>query len=216
MKWILFLAMVIVFIPAVFGDSLSSLSYSVLIDYNDGALSLKDILLVKASSVQGSKEGEYTARIISFKEETLFETGFNINLEPFYSMPLSKETAERKELTKTSFDLLLPYYANAKSLRLFKGDNMLLEIDLKQFSSCNENKICGGSESVESCPSDCTCGNNVCDSGEDYLKCSSDCDMSEKAGKENKEFSGLIIVAGVLAAIVIAWYFFGVMRKTKK
>ena len=168
----------LVLLPQAFAQSLS---YSVVIGYDNGALSLKDILLIKASPMPASKTEEYTARIISFKEDILFETAFNVNLEPFYSIPLSKETAKApQKLTKTTFDLLLPYYANAKSLRILKNDNMLLEVDLSKFSTCNENKICDGSESPEACPGDCTCGNNVCDADENYFACFLDCASGEK------------------------------------
>lgn len=184
-------------LPIVFADSLS---YSVVMDYNEGAFSLKDILLVKAAPMPSSETGGYTAKIISFKNEILFETAFNVNLEAFYSFPLSKETPKAaKKLTKTNLDLLLPYYANAKSIQILKDNKLLLEIDLSRFSTCNENKICGGAESVESCPSDCTCGNNVCDANEDYKICSADCEV------ESKEIFGLwlyIIIGIIFVGIV--------------
>ena len=81
MKKIIVILMAFSFIlPIVFAGTLS---YSVVIDYNEGTFSLKDILLVKAAPMPVSKTGDYTVRLISFKQETLFETSFNINLEPF-------------------------------------------------------------------------------------------------------------------------------------
>jgi len=189
MKKLIVLLITLALLPQVFADTLS---YSVIINYDNETLSLKDILLIKASPMPADKTGEYTTRIVSFKGDLLFETNFNINLDPLYSMPLSKETAtSSKRLTKTSFDLVLPYYSNAKIIKILKENKLLLEIDLSRFSACNENHVCDGAESVSSCPGDCTCGNNICDANENYMKCSSDCHSGQKDNVCDKIADGI-------------------------
>lgn len=208
MKKIIALIAALVLLPVVFADTLS---YSVMIEYDEGSFSLKDILLIKASPMPVSKTGEYTARIISFKEESLFETAFNVNLEPFYSIPLSKETAKApKKLTKTTFDLLMPYFANGRSLQIMRNDELLFETNLSKFSTCNENSVCDAFESVESCPSDCACGNNLCDENENYMLCSSDCTPRQKSLFE----PGKAVYASVAIALLSVFLIF--LRKKRR
>ncbi|MBI2651987.1 hypothetical protein HYX00_00855, partial [Candidatus Woesearchaeota archaeon] len=202
-----------ILLPFVFADTLS---YSVVIGYDNGALSLKDVLLIKASPMPASETGEYKARILSFKGDVLFETAFNVNLEPFYSMPLSKETVKPpQKLTKTTFDLVLPYYANAKSIQILKNNNLLLEIDLSKFSTCNENKVCDGSESLEACPGDCTCGNNVCDANENYMICSSDCPPKQNGSAISKNLFLYFGIGFIILVIIVLFLKRGSLGKSK-
>ena len=182
-----------------------ALSYSLALDYDSGKLSLQNIELVSATPPKKALENEYTARILSYRNENLYETTFGISLVKFYGLPISRETANLppEELNETTVDLLLPYHPNAKTIHILKQEALLLEVDLSSFAICNENKICDGSESPATCPSDCTCGNNVCDASESYMSCSSDCSPGQKDAS-NSLLYGAAAVAIAIAAFV-AW-----------
>ncbi len=236
-KFIFVFLISILLIPSALADSLS---YSAAIHYRNWQFELKNIILTEAASAPKSEVGEYTAKIISFKNDVLFETKFNINLVKFYGLPVSKETAilPPEELAETTIDLLLPYYPNAKTLQILKNDAVLLEADLSNFATCNENNVCDKLETIETCPKDCTCGNRVCDGNENYVSCSTDCasgekddycdrvfdnkcdpDCSEKedfdCGKE-KTGSPIAISIYIISGIIVAAIIFFVYKKSVK
>lgn len=190
MNKLVVLFVTILLLPSVLAQSLS---YSAAIHYSNGKFELKSIVLAEASSTPKSEAGEYTARLFSFSNNILFETKFNINLVKFYGLPVSKETAIRppEQLNEADIDLLLPYYPNAKILQIVKNEEVLLEVDLSKFATCNENNMCDGKENRETCPSDCNCGNGICDANENYLACSVDCDSGQKDGVCDKIADGI-------------------------
>lgn len=186
--------------------SADSLSYSISLQYDSGKLSLKSIDLVAAASPMKTADGVYTARIISFKGETLYQTSFNINLGKFYSLPVSKNSARRNDsAASSSVSLLLPYYPNAKSVAILKNGETALSIDAGRFSACNENSICDAAEGIDSCPQDCTCGNGKCDANENYNTCSKDCLAISKQGSA-LPIIPILAVAGTIALIAIAYF----------
>ncbi len=171
MKPLSVLLMLVIFLPNAF-----ALSYSAYFTYEGDKMALGGITLTDAAPAPSSKGNAYAARVLSFQNEVLYETTFNLFTEGFYSIPLDKGMAHgSNQVQKTSFDLLLPYFPHAKKLQILKNGSVLLDVDLSEFSSCNENRMCDGSESPDTCPGDCTCGNRFCDAGENYMKCSADC-----------------------------------------
>ena len=54
------------------------------------------------------------------------------------------------------FSVQIPLFPDTAEAVLYnKGGDAFLTVDLRRFSRCNENSICDGAETQESCPADC-------------------------------------------------------------
>ncbi len=197
-RTLVIIALLLVSMPAAYADALS---YSLSLQYDSGNFSLKGIDLVGAASPRETSDGEYVAKITSFRGETLYSTSFNVNSNRFYGLPISKGTVQAPaSLTKIPVSLLLPYFPNAKSITILKTEAALLTINASQFSACNENSVCDVNEGSDTCPTDCACGNQKCDSNENYNTCSKDCPAKSNQGNMDNI---VYYAAGLIIALVI-------------
>jgi len=187
----------------------SPLSYNVLVNFNQGKFNLEEVSLIQTTPMIQSSEGIYKLRILSFQNKEIFKTSFNLNLEFSYSPPLKGFQSSEVKRTKTTLDLQLPYYPNAKKVQILKNEEILLEIDLEKFSTCNEDKRCDNQETVKNCPTDCTCGNKICERTEDELSCSRDCPIKKRTTFSMITYA--LVLLGILLIIV-----FLVIRKRQK
>ncbi len=208
MRKLIAFALLLALLPSALADALS---YSISLQYDTGKLSFKSIELVGVSSPTETADGEYKAKIVSFRGETLYATSFNVNLKRLYGLPVSRETAQRSITSNNiSVNLLLPYYPTAQHIAISKEKEELLQIDVSKYSACNQNRICDITETSETCPEDCTCGNKVCEPAEDYMLCSADCEPGQKDSSGRKWYYAL----GALAIAAIIFIF--LKRQNKK
>lgn len=183
-----------------------TLSYSVILQYDLGNFSLKDIKLVGAASPREASEGGYTAKIISYNGEILYSTSFNMDLERYYALPVSRDKSQKNaSQAKTSLNLLLPYYPNAQKIVISKGKDELLRIDVSRYAVCDQDGICEGLETSQVCPGDCTCGNKLCEATEDYMSCSSDCVPEQKGDRSLFGPNGAIYLI-IAVCLIIAGF----------
>ena len=174
-------------------NTTEEISYSIQLNYYSGKFNLEKILLIDAPPMPVSEGNEYKAQVVSFSERILYETSFNVQLMIFHAPPAAAdgEVPQSKEsdmiLTKTAVDLILPWYPNAQSILIWKNETKSFEIDVGQYSLCNENAKCDANETLKFCPQECTCGNNICDTEENYVKCHRDCKSGQKDGVCDKK-----------------------------
>lgn len=184
--------------PLAADNTTEVLSYSIILTYDSGMFTLKDLTLVQSNPTPVSEGNVYRAQVVSFLGNVLYETSFTVQLlilnaveEGGSSGVASNETTSNYLLTKRDIDLLLPWYANAQKITILKNETLMLEIDVSSYAQCNENALCDGNETLKFCPGECTCGNGICDPEENYVQCQRDCKSGQKDGVCDKKFDNI-------------------------
>lgn len=164
-------------IPITYASS-NDLLFSLSLEYNYGNITIKDIKLIKGYAPNVNDIGRYSLSMYSFNATLLYNTKFDIPTKIAMDLPRGNFTQKLYTDEDGSYGfvtLVLPYFKNAKTIKIFKGEELKLEIDISSFATCNENNICDNRETHELCPDECLCGNGKCDPGESYQTCSQDC-----------------------------------------
>src|SRR3989344_8709814 len=151
-------------------------SYFLLLLFDGSGFELRDVSVVDSnySAPETFFENVFTARIISFNEELLFEGNFSVSSEAFDEPPLGifDENSNQiiipvRELpSKRSVGLSLPYFPDAKEIQILDLENgILLTADVSGFSeSACGNGVCERHENSVLCPADCSASSadNLC------------------------------------------------------
>lgn len=146
MRGIIFLIITAVLLPIA---SASELLYEIKLDVSDG-IELSEVRLIEGEMpVQLSEYAEnYEAKTLSFKGEELEIVNFTIS-DFAYDSP--------EPIKASTKYIILRYFVNGRAVKLYDPDGKeILEVDVSQFSRCNEDGICDFNENVKGCPGDCT------------------------------------------------------------
>ncbi len=133
----------------------SNLLYSIELDTSGDNIELTEVRIISGEMPLQLVEyvERYEAKAVSFKGEELASVDFTISNYPTHS-PGPIEIPE--------ISIIMPYYPNARAVKLLDPEGEeLLEVDVSQFSACNEDSICDYNENEKACPTDCTEGEVV-------------------------------------------------------
>lgn len=206
--------------------------YKSTLDYDNGKIEITSIEMEISEKEIEPPFGFYVARILDFEGKTLNTTFFKIPTTIYYDK-INPETGKigsggKEELKKLSFELFLPYYANAKEIVIYNED--LKEVARKDVSDYSPTKcgdgICQAFESRQTCKVDCPSGakDNYCD-GEKDGKCDPDCtektdpdctklNMPGKPSMEKSLIENWKVITVVLLVVVILVFF--IIKSKKK
>lgn len=209
---------------------------SLSISYDSGTLQITSAkLLSGAYSGSSGERGDYTAKLMDFKGNTLYSKKFFIQTTPLYEAPADWFDDRGNQiylpnesiglLNKTSFVLNMPYYRNVKTAEIYgPNGHLLAQRDLSEFAVCNLNGNCDLKEDFNNCQEDCISGSNdgFCDGVTDgacdpdcLITEDADCKLSTSASVSSSEgnLEGLLTLI-VVAIIIASLLFYFVKRRS--
>lgn len=138
-------------------EGFSNKSYFLGLSYNSGKIEIQNFSVVFGES-SISSYGEYFAKIISFKNETLLVYNFTFNLYKKYSPPVSwfnnseqvyypNETLALLNYSETA--VTLPYYENATIIEISNLTGKITSYDISNYSDIDNDGII---KIVDNCP----------------------------------------------------------------
>jgi hypothetical protein len=167
--------------------------YRVTLEYDDGEVSFDNVILtLGAFNEPFTSSGDYRIDLVSFDNEALYSEKFDFNLEVAAIAPpewfdeegnqiyIPGEDEQPQDLTKTTKEILIPYFSNGKQINVYHQTELILEESVVHFSDLCGDGICQDSESYESCQVDCVSGgaDDYCDEVDEGI-CDPDCSVSE-------------------------------------
>ncbi len=119
-------------------------------------------------NIEPLESGTHPIKIISFDNKVVFESALQINFKTFRETIDENGTMSGEEVELESVEkyLRLPYFADAKSIELYHGDNLIYTLNVADYL-CNKNNVCEENENAQNCPSDCRTTTTIPPGGKD-------------------------------------------------
>jgi len=180
--------------------------------YDQGDFSLLSAEIELTEEVRNSFGG-YVANIISFDDHILEVSFFGVPSKLVFEKTNQKGeviAAEILYLNQTNFTLYLPYYENAREIRIYDPNmTLLLTIPVSQFSKnlCGDG-TCQFYEDMKSCPADCVAVKEEVKIEEKPL--------TEKIASYVEENKTMFVVSAVLFVILIIFIILISRKKPEK
>jgi hypothetical protein len=167
--------------------------YEIELDYDNGEIKPINKNLKNAFvSERIYPESGYGLRLVSFNGEELYNTSFGFGLEISVTPPqecMINGTVDPEKcpdhvsyirLNESSESINVPYYPMGKSILIYDSGELVLDIDVSEYSNFCGNGKCDDSEDYFTCPNECDSGkeDGYCD-GLDDRKCDPDCEPIE-------------------------------------
>ena len=143
-KYILFISatMIFVLLPLLVVASFGKV-YVLNLEYSYGKISVDNVYVKPGNiSTEIEQTGDYKYELVSFKDEILYTSRFDIETSFMVPPPLgSRGPSQKVELKELSFTLVVPYFENGKTINIYDPENnKVLSIDVGYFTD-----VCGDS-----------------------------------------------------------------------
>ena len=159
MKKIIFCLMVLMMFSFIAGQGFNEY-YKIELNYDKGELKLINLDIEFSDTLIENYFGFYLAKVISYKNESLNSTFFDVPNKILYDEVDENGTfvgGGLLELDEINFTIYAPYYENAKEIIIYNGNlTEKLRIDVSMYSKVSKEELIGkgiirekGKETIE-------------------------------------------------------------------
>lgn len=185
--------------------------YSISVHYKDKNLEVKNIeVRPLLEDLETLSMGGYKLFIEDFAGNKIYSTTFvipNQFLVDSFNEEGESIAGGLEELSEMDFELQIPYFENAKQIKIISPQNKEAKVSVEGFAqnTCGD-KICQSLENTQSCPEDCKL--TVTDEGLARKE------EEKAAAKKKAEITYIIFIIILVITVALAGYY--LIKKQKK
>lgn len=123
-------------LPTILVRADSNMVYVVNLEYSYGKINMENVYVRSGNiSIKLEKVGDYRYELISFNNEVLYTSQFDIKTSFIAPPPIGWEgTNQTVELEELSFTLTVPYFEDGKTINIYNPENdKVLSVDVGYF-----------------------------------------------------------------------------------